>query len=117
VLENGGDEDQAIAGLLHDVLEDAGPEHTAAIRERFGERVLAIVDACTDGTPDATGKKTPWRERKQAYLEHLETIDADALLVSACDKLHNARAIAMDLGSRLVQSQKARTAAKATAER
>jgi GTP pyrophosphokinase len=99
VLENGGDEDQAIAGLLHDVLEDAGLEHAPAICERFGERVLAIVEACTDGTPDAAGKKAPWRERKKAYLQHLETTDVDALLVSACDKLHNARAIAMDLGS------------------
>lgn len=99
VLEQGGDEDQAIAGLLHDVLEDADPEHASAIREGFGERVLAIVEARTDGTPDAAGKKAPWRERKEAYLGHLETTDDDALLVSACDKLHNARAIAMDLAS------------------
>ena len=99
VLENGGDEDQAIAGLLHDVLEDAGLEHAEVIRERFGDRVLAIVEACTDGTPDAVGNKAPWRHRKQAYLDHLEAAQQDAVLVSACDKLHNARAIAMDLAS------------------
>lgn len=99
VIEYGGDEDQAIAGLLHDVLEDCGAQHAGPIRERFGERVLRIVEACTDGTPDATGHKGPWRERKQAYLERLATVADDALLVSACDKLHNARAIAGDLAS------------------
>jgi GTP pyrophosphokinase len=99
VIEYGGDEDQAIAGLLHDVLEDCGAEHAEPIRERFGARVLSMVEACTDGTPDATGQKAPWRERKQAYLEHLETVAQDVLLVSACYKLHNARAIAGDLAS------------------
>lgn len=99
VLEHGGDEDQAIAGLLHDLLEDTGPEHAQVIREQFGDRVLAIVEACTHGTPDATGNKAPWRERKEAYLDHLEAAQQGAVLVSACDKLHNARAIAMDLAS------------------
>jgi (p)ppGpp synthase/HD superfamily hydrolase len=99
VIEHGGDEDQAIAGLLHDVLEDCGIEHEAAIGERFGERVLRIVLACTDGTPDASGQKAPWKERKAAYLAHLKSTPNDALLVSACDKLRNARAIATDLAS------------------
>jgi GTP pyrophosphokinase len=99
VIEYGGDEDQAIAGLLHDVLEDCGAQHAGPIRERFGERVLSLVEACTDGTPDATGHKAPWRARKQAYLEHLTAVADDALLVSACDKLHNARAIAGDQAS------------------
>ena len=99
VLEHGGDEDQAIAGLLHDVLEDCGAEHATPIRDQFGERVLQIVLACTDGTPDASGQKAPWRERKEAYLAHLKTAPTDALLVSACDKLHNGRAIATDLAS------------------
>jgi (p)ppGpp synthase/HD superfamily hydrolase len=99
VIEHGGDEDQAIAGLLHDILEDCGLEHAAPIGDRFGERVLGIVQACTDGTPDASGKKAPWRERKVAYLAHLTSTPVDALLVSACDKLHNARAIATDLAS------------------
>jgi GTP pyrophosphokinase len=99
VIEYGGDEDQAIAGLLHNVLEDCGIEHAEPIRERFGARVLSMVEACTDGTPDATGQKAPWRERKQDYLKHLEIVAQDVLLVSACDKLHNARAIAGDLAS------------------
>jgi GTP pyrophosphokinase len=99
VIEYGGDEDQAIAGLLHDVLEDCGVEHAEPIRERFGARVLRMVEACTDGTPDASGQKAPWRERKQAYLAHLTTVAQDVLLVSACDKLHNARAIAGDQAS------------------
>lgn len=99
VLEFGGDEDQAIAGLLHDAIEDCGAEHEAIIRERFGARVAEIVAACTDGVPDASGKKPPWRERKERYVAHLETASADALLVSGCDKLHNARAIAADLAA------------------
>jgi GTP pyrophosphokinase len=97
VIEHGGDEEQAIAALLHDVIEDCGPEHEAVVRERFGERVAEIVLACTDGVPDEAGQKPPWRERKVAYLHHLRReVSADALLVSACDKLHNARAIAAD---------------------
>lgn len=97
VIEHGGDEPQAIAALLHDVVEDCGPEHELPVRERFGDRVAEIVLQCTDGVPDETGQKPPWRERKQAYLHHLATeVTDDALLVSACDKLHNARAIAAD---------------------
>lgn len=99
VMENGGDEDQAIAGLLHDTIEDCGREHESAIRAQFGDRVVRIVLACTDGVPDAAGKKPPWRERKERYLAHLQTANDDTLLVSACDKLHNARAIAADLAA------------------
>lgn len=97
VMEYDGDEDQAIAGLLHDVIEDCGAWHEPVIREQFGERVARIVRACTDGVADATGKKPPWRARKERYLTHLQTVGEDVLLVSACDKLHNARAIAADL--------------------
>lgn len=97
VMEYGGDEDQAIAGLLHDIVEDCGPLHEAVIRETFGNRVADIVVACSDGVRDASGNKPPWRARKERYLSHLETADDDTLLVSACDKLHNARAIATDL--------------------
>jgi (p)ppGpp synthase/HD superfamily hydrolase len=96
VARYGGDEDQQIGALLHDVLEDAGEEWAPRIAE-FGERVLAIVRACTDGTPDASGQKAPWRERKEAYLAHLADATDDALLVSACDKLHNIQAIHLDL--------------------
>ena len=97
VMEFGGDEDQAIAGMLHDSLEDCGAEHEKVIRNNYGDRVADIVCACTDGVPDATGNKAPWRERKERYLEHLRHAPAAALLVSACDKLHNARAILADL--------------------
>lgn len=104
VLDHGGDEDQAIAGLLHDVIEDCGAQHEATVRERFGERVARIVLACTDGTQeDKAALDTPeakfaaWRHRKLIYLEHLRHTEADALLVSCCDKLHNARAIVADL--------------------
>jgi (p)ppGpp synthase/HD superfamily hydrolase len=97
VMEYGGDEDQAIAGLLHDALEDCGAQHERVIQENWGERVATIVRDCTDGVPDATGEKANWHDRKKAYLEHLGSVHTDTLLVSACDKLHNARAIVADL--------------------
>lgn len=93
VLEHGGDEDQAIAGLLHDVIEDCGADHEPAIRERFGELVARIVRACTDAD---THPKPPWQERKETYLRHLQQEAPEVLLVSAADKLHNARAIVSD---------------------
>ncbi len=96
VIEHGGNEVQAIAGLLHDVLEDAGADHGPEIGVRFGNDVLTIVKALTDGVPDAHGDKGEWRGRKEAYLAHLEGADLDVVLVSACDKLHNATAIADD---------------------
>ena len=92
----GGDEDQQIGALFHDVLEDCGAEWESRLAE-YGERVLAIVHGCTDGTPDASGKKAPWRQRKEAYIAHLVHAPADVLLVSACDKLANLRAIRYDL--------------------
>lgn len=95
VLEHGGDEDQAIGGLLHDTIEDcdvSSPEIAAL----FGDRVAAIVDGCTDSVPDASGRKPAWRVRKEEYLRHLAEASEDVLLVSACDKLHNAGAIEAD---------------------
>lgn len=102
VWENGGNEDQAIAGLLHDVIEDADPPSAVTrirkeILEKFGQRVLDLVEGCTDGEQDATGEKAPWKERKENYLAHLGEKSEDLLLVSCCDKLHNARAILTDL--------------------
>lgn len=104
VIEFGGSEDQAIAGLLHDTLEDCGAAHEAAIRVEFGDAVADIVKDCTDGTAegkashtDAEAKRRDWIERKLAYLAHLKTAPDQTLLVSACDKLHNARAIVQDL--------------------
>jgi GTP pyrophosphokinase len=94
VLEHGGDEDEAIAALLHDAVEDQGGAATLrAIRERFGDTVAAIVEGCTD--TDET-PKPPWRIRKEAYLAHLPTASPSVRLVSAADKLHNARTIAAD---------------------
>ena len=94
VLEHGGDEEQAMAGMLHDAIEDQGLHQEQAIADRFGARVARIVRACTDAD---TTPKPPWRARKEAYIAHLEHADTDALLVSAADKLHNARAILTDL--------------------
>jgi len=93
-LEFGGDEDISIAALLHDVVEDCGG--AAMLREvkrRFGTRVAKIVDGCTDSD---TFPKPPWRERKENYLRHLKSADADTRLVSAADKLNNMRSILSD---------------------
>ena len=94
VLENGGIEDEAIAALLHDGIEDQGGAPTReVIRARFGDRVVEIVDGCTDAEGEP---KPPWRQRKEAYLAHLRDAPAAVLLVSAADKLHNARAVLTD---------------------
>lgn len=91
VLENGGDEDQAIAGLLHDAVEDQGGlPRLEEIRKLFGEKVAFIVDECTDSyqTP-----KAPWLERKKQYLDHLPEAPPEVRLVSIADKVHNARSL------------------------
>ena len=93
VLEHGGSEDQAIAGLLHDAIEDCGVSEEE-IEARFGPVVAQIVVACSDTDEDP---KPPWLERKEAYLAHLPAVDADVLLVSLADKLHNVRTLAEDL--------------------
>lgn len=96
-IELGADEDQAIAALLHDAVEDQGGKATLdAIRDRFGAHVASIVDACSDSEEEP---KPPWRERKEAYLRSLDDKPADALLVSLADKTHNARAILDDLAT------------------
>ncbi len=95
VLEDGGDEDQAIAALLHDAVEDQGGLATLEdIRNRFGEHVATIVEGCTDAF---TLPKPPWRERKETYIAHLRRAGADVRRVSLADKLHNARTILVDL--------------------
>ncbi len=94
VMEAGGDEDQAIAGLLHDTAEDhGGLDRILDIRKRFGDRVARIVEGCSD---NLTMPAPPWRERKQRYLEHLRTAADDVVLVSVADKLHNARTVLAD---------------------
>jgi len=95
VLDFGGDEDEAIAALLHDAIEDQGGDATRAeIRRRFGDRVTDIVDGCTD--TDIT-PKPPWRRRKEAYIAHIATAPFSVRLVSAADKLYNVRATLRDL--------------------
>jgi len=94
VLEYGGDEDCAIAALLHDAIEDQGGKETRdKICERFGERVTAIVEACTD--TDQTSKP-PWRERKEAFIARIPQMSEEAALVCAADKLYNVSSIIKD---------------------
>jgi GTP pyrophosphokinase len=98
ILTDGGSEDEAIAGLLHDTLEDH-PElvRPAEIERRYGQRVLSLVEACTDTPPDyAGGVKPPWRERKERYLAHLLETPAEDLRVTLADKLDNARSLLAD---------------------
>lgn len=96
VIEDGGDEDQAIAALLHDSVEDGGGRPLLErIGREFGPRVAAIVEACSD-TVDLDPDEA-WIERKRRYLDHLATIDDDAILrVSLADKVHNARSLVRD---------------------
>jgi (p)ppGpp synthase/HD superfamily hydrolase len=94
VIEDGGDEDEAIAALLHDAPEDQGGKATLErIRSEYGERVGEIVEACTDTLENP---KPPWRERKERYIAHLEEAPEGVLRVSLADKVHNARAILAD---------------------
>ena len=95
VGEHGGTEDEVIAALLHDAVEDQGGlPRLAEIRARYGDAVAAIVWGCTDAD---TTPKPPWRARKEAYVAHLAEASPGIRLVSSSDKLHNARAILADL--------------------
>ena len=94
VLEAGGDEDMAIAALLHDVVEDCGGmPRLREIRKQFGPRVAKIVEGCTDSFGEP---KPEWKERKKDYLREVRDADAETRLVSASDKLHNVRTILAD---------------------
>ncbi len=96
VIEDGGDEDQAIAAMLHDAVEDGGGRAMLErIARSFGPRVAAIVEACSD-TVDV-GEPEAWIERKRRYLAHLPEVEDDAILrVALADKVHNARSIVRD---------------------
>ena len=100
VLEHGGTEDQAIAALLHDAVEDQNATYQDKtktldrIRDHFGTEVAEIVDHCTDAYEDP---KPEWREKKEEYISKIPNMPAYAGLVSCADKLHNARAILSDL--------------------
>jgi hypothetical protein len=101
VLEHGGTTEQAIAGVLHDVVEDqGGPARLKEVRATFGDEVARLVMALSDAAPETGEDKAPWPERKMRYQEHLQQLvderDA-AVLVSACDRLHNLTAIGLDL--------------------
>jgi (p)ppGpp synthase/HD superfamily hydrolase len=93
VAEHGGDEEQMIAALLHDYLEDIEGSDRRIVAERYGERVARLVEALSDTT---VRPKPPWPERKQKYLDALAAEPHDVKLVSAADKLHNARCILRD---------------------
>ena len=94
VLEDGGNENQAIAALLHDAIEDQGGEATyLAIKEKFGDIVANIVKECSEST---TIPKPPWKERKLASLEHIRQANPSVRRVMLADKLHNARSILAD---------------------
>jgi len=94
VIEDGGDEDEAIAALLHDAIEDQGGAKTREIiRENFGDRVTSIVEACSES--DVTPKQ-PWKERKDEYLRKMRDASPEVLRVSLADKVHNARSILFD---------------------
>lgn len=100
VREYGGDEDQAIAALLHGSVEDQGGKaRLEDVRNRSGDRVARVVAACSDSLADTAKceRKEDWHKRKEAYLAHLDTADDDVLRVSLADKVHNARAILRDL--------------------
>lgn len=94
VLEAGGDEEMAIAALLHDVVEDCGGmPRLREVKKLFGSRVARIVEGCTDSF---VSPKLPWSVRKNDYLKRLKGKDAETRLVSACDKLHNVRTVISD---------------------
>mgnify|MGYP002641941966 CR=1 FL=1 len=98
VLEASGDEDQAIAALLHDAAEDCGGEpRLVEIEEMFGPRVASIVRGCSDSLVEDPTVKAPWRERKEEYIAHLQGVSVDVILVSCADKLHNARSLWTDI--------------------
>ena len=98
VLEARGDEDQAIAALLHDAAEDQGGQPTLdVIADRFGQRVADIVKACSDSLSEDPDEKAPWLVRKTHHISMLATADDDVIIVAMADKVHNARSIVSDL--------------------
>jgi (p)ppGpp synthase/HD superfamily hydrolase len=98
IMEAGGDESLAIAGLLHDAVEDQGGFPTLEeIRLQFGDEVARIVEACSDAAPAAGQEKAPWLQRKKEHLAKLRSEDEAVLLVTTCDKIHNGESILHDL--------------------
>lgn len=98
VLEAGGDEDLAIAGLLHDAAEDHGGEaRLADIEARFGGRVARVVRLCSDSLTEDGDAKAEWETRKREHVSSLRSAPDEVLLVWTADKVHNGRAIVTDL--------------------
>jgi (p)ppGpp synthase/HD superfamily hydrolase len=98
VLEHGGDEIEATAALLHDAAEDQGGRPTLErIREACGDEIARIVEGCSDSLAEDDTRKEEWKVRKQRYLDHLVHASASVRLVTAADKLHNARSLLRDL--------------------
>jgi (p)ppGpp synthase/HD superfamily hydrolase len=94
VMESGGSEDEIIAALLHDAVEDCGGELVLdEIKKRFGQNVTSIVDGCTETYEDP---KPPWKGRKESYISHIKEGNPSVQLVSCADKLHNVRCILSD---------------------
>ena len=94
IMEHGGDQEQAIAGLLHDAVEDQGGQNTLnEIRKKFGDKVANIVSDCTDAWEEP---KPPWKARKLDYLQSLPKKPKSSILVSLADKTHNAESILFD---------------------
>ena len=105
VLEHGGDATLAMAGVLHDALEDTAHVDGAALRARFGDEVARIVESCTDLLPgDRPDARSSWELRKRAYLERLRAADARTRLVVVCDKVHNLRSLVADLRAEGVET-------------
>ncbi len=92
----GGSEDQFIAALLHDVVEDGGAQYKPVIEEHFGKHVLDLVMACTDAAPQRGQPKGAWIERKEKYIANLRSAADEVLLISAADKWHNLASILAD---------------------
>jgi (p)ppGpp synthase/HD superfamily hydrolase len=98
VLEHGGDEDEAISGLLHDAVEDQGGLATArVISDQFGPAVAQIVLGCSDAVDEPGKPKLPWRERKAAFIARAGSLPRSTALVVTCDKLHNLRCLIADI--------------------
>lgn len=92
----GGSEDQFIAALLHDVVEDGGAQYMPVIEEHFGKHVLDLVMACSDAAPQRGQPKGAWIERKEKYIANLRSAADEVLLISAADKWHNLASILTD---------------------
>lgn len=87
----GQDDDVLVAGLLHDVVEDAPAWTLARVEERFGHHVAKLVDELTED------KSKNWDERKRAGITHVPHISPQAATIKAADKLHNLQSLVFEL--------------------